>query len=153
MFIKKKKGYILLESLVILMFIFSISIYLNKLISNNYIKSSLFDTKFDIRTISLKEEEFLYKACESINNNKDLVNKIKEEKLLEDENENKIIYEYKNTGFKGRKIVITRNEDYIVEEKGNSKKYTYLEMKLKSNSHEDKIVLIPSLNKTDFIFG
>ncbi|MGL5352239.1 MAG: hypothetical protein ACRDA5_02820 [Clostridium sp.] len=58
----KEEGYILLQSVAILMIIICICTLLNKIILNNYLKSSVIYTSDDVRTLSRLEEETLIQA-------------------------------------------------------------------------------------------
>ncbi|MBX7380846.1 hypothetical protein K4H51_03800, partial [Clostridium chauvoei] len=59
---EKKKGFVLIESLGILLMVSFFSLFLNKIIVNNIKKSNVYYTKEDIRTLSLNQEEVLIEA-------------------------------------------------------------------------------------------
>ncbi|MBX7415433.1 hypothetical protein K4H65_00275 [Clostridium chauvoei] len=74
---EKKKGFVLIESLGILLMVSFFSLFLNKIIVNNIKKSNVYYTKEDIRTLSLNQEEVLIEAITYINKNSELKDKIK----------------------------------------------------------------------------
>lgn len=66
---KNNKGYVLLESIVILMLVACICMMLNKVVINNYLKSTVVYTRDDIKTLSGFEENALLDAMNAFNNN------------------------------------------------------------------------------------
>lgn len=58
----KERGYALLQTVVILMIVICICTLLNKIIVNNYLKSSVIYTSDDVRTLNRVEEETLSQA-------------------------------------------------------------------------------------------
>lgn len=67
---KKKSGYVLLESVVILMIVACICIILNKIAINNYLKSVVIHTRDDIKTLTVVEERILLESINYFNTNK-----------------------------------------------------------------------------------
>ncbi|MBX7279549.1 hypothetical protein [Clostridium chauvoei] len=146
---EKKKGFVLIESLGILLMVSFFSLFLNKIIVNNIKKSNVYYTKEDIRTLSLNQEEVLIEAITYINKNSELKDKIKGN-IENDKNEyfKEII---KSSKYKDLSIVVSNEAIYIEEIKSNLKKIIVLESKLKFIKNQEIIMLIPKYYESDYI--
>lgn len=146
---EKKKGFVLIESLGILLMVSFFSLFLNKIIVNNIKKSNVYYTKEDIRTLSLNQEEVLIEAITYINKNSELKDKVKGN-IENDKNEyfKEII---KSSKYKDLSIVVSNEAIYIEEIKSNLKKIIVLESKLKFIKNQEIIMLIPKYYESDYI--
>lgn len=143
MYVKKERGYILIESIIILMIIsFMLTLSLN-IVSNNYAKSKVISISDDIKTLSDTENEFLYLANQFIKSDKDkYLNLINEASLKN--SESKI---YQNSKIRNYYLAYENKAIFIIGTKSNSKKY----IRLNQIIEEDKIFLTPDFYKTDYM--
>ncbi|MBX7362575.1 hypothetical protein K4H50_00555 [Clostridium chauvoei] len=146
---EKKKGFVLIESLGILLMVSFFSLFLNKRIVNKIKKANVYYTKEDIITLSLNQEEVVIEAITYINKNSELKDKIKGN-IENDKNEyfKEII---KSLKYKDLSIVVSNEAIYIEEIKSNLKKIIVLESKLKFIKNQEIIMLIPKYYESDYI--
>lgn len=126
----KKTGYVLLESIVILMVIACICIMLNNIVINNNRKLKVINSKDDIKTLTITDERVLLGAIDEFNR---------------DRSKNKYII---------NDITITINGDKgMLTKKSGLNEESYVELKcIKSDVSGNEILnLVPKVYKTDYI--
>lgn len=133
---KREKAYVLLESIVILSVVACICMFLNKVVANNYLKSSIIYTKDDIKTLSVFEESILLDAMERFSNGEQ--------------------QPFINTGLIGEvkeTIVSISGVDGMLTKKKGSNRESYIDLKCENINVDGKevIKLVPKLYKTDYI--
>ncbi|MBU5454590.1 hypothetical protein [Caproiciproducens sp. MSJ-32] len=145
MFIKKKfkKGFILLQASIVLMLTIFIASLSLKIISNNFLKSKLYYSYEDLSSLNFNESEFLQLAIEAINLDLSSYENLKN-KAIENSKEVKI---YSNSNYKSFSIIHNSKKLYMVEAKGNGKRYIGLDEVIK----DDKLYLVPNSYRTDYI--
>lgn len=132
----RRKAYVILESIVILSVISCICMLLNKVVVNNYLKSSVIYTKDDIKTLSEFEESILIDAMNRFENGE----------------EQPFVKKYTDGEVKETIINIDKNFARLIKKKGtNGESYIDLECKVIRKGEEESIRLIPKLYKTDYI--
>lgn len=129
---KKKSGYVLLESVVILMIVACICIILNKIAINNYLKSVVIHTRDDIKTLTVVEERILLESINYFNANKSNT-------------------EYSNDALKIN-IEIYGNKGVMIKKSGLNEQ-SHIELKcIRSGGNEGEILnIVPNLYKTENI--
>lgn len=131
----RKSGYVLLESIVILMVVACICMFLNKIVVNNYLKYSVIYTRDDIKTLNEVEELVLIDAMNKFNNGE------------------KQPFEFEDPSKEIKKTIITIEEGSatLIKEKGTNGK-AYLDLECKKNvGVKETIKLVPKLYRTDYI--
>ena len=136
MHIKKKEGFILLETMLITSIcLLIISMYLKHII--RYIdKSNLYTSKNDLLYMEEQELEFIDKVQDDINSNVELVKNIKDT-----DSTSQVQYEYICNDMKFK---INKNSVFLIESKDNNKT---LFRKFKIVPLEDRIIIIPDYYK------
>lgn len=132
----KRSGYVLLEAIVILAVVASICMFLNKVVANNYLKSSIIYTRDDIKTLSDFEEKTLLDAMKRFSNgekqpfiNKDIIGDVKE-----------------------TIVSISETSGRLTKKKGiNGESYIDLECEKIIMNGKETIKLVPKFYKTDYI--
>lgn len=130
----KKEGYVLLESIVILMLVAFIAMLLNKVVVNNYLQSSVINIRENIRTLTTSEENMLLNAIEFFNNDE---SKTKYEEIYGKE-----------------KITITIEETsgtLVKEDKDKRKLYIYLNCENQIINGKRVINLTPKTYRTKYM--
>ncbi|MBU3106599.1 hypothetical protein [Clostridium gasigenes] len=133
----KKRGYVLLEAVVILMVVACICMLLNKIVINNYLKSSVIHTRDDIKTLSGFEEYHLLEA---------------EKEFSTDKTKNKYIR--KNPSLEIKKVIININgtSGTLIKQDINGN-HDHVELECKKNIVDGKelVKLVPKFYRTDYI--
>lgn len=131
---EKKEGYVLLESIVILMLVAFIAMLLNKVVVNNYLQSSVVNIRENIRTLTTSEENMLLDAIEFFNNDE---SKTKYEEIYGKE-----------------KITITIEETsgtLVKEDENKRELYIYLNCEKKTINGKRVINLTPKTYRTKYM--
>lgn len=133
----KKKGYVLLESIVILMVVACICMLLNKIVINNYLKSSVIYTRDDIKTLSGFEEYHLLEA---------------EKEFSEDKIKSKYSREKLSGEIKKVTININGTTGTLVKQDINGN-HSHIELECKRITKDGKelVKLVPKFYRTDYI--
>lgn len=137
----KKSGYVLVESIVILMVVSCICVAINKIAINNYLKSKVLYTREDIKTLTLTEEVALLESIKYFNDNSDknkYVIKKPDKYIISPE-----IY----------RVTIDKDKNILIKEKSNSKAYTEIDMKSVVVGNKIVINIVPKFCKTDYIMN
>lgn len=133
----KQQGYVLLEAIIILMVVASICMLLNKVVINNYLKSSVVYTRDDIKTLSKVEEKELLNAITFFN-----------------EDRTKVKYISPNLNGEIKKITIDINgtSGWLIKERSsNGKSYIQLECNEIIKNEIKLINIVPKFYETDYI--
>ncbi len=138
-----KRAYVLLETMIILMFISFIVTLALKVIQNNYLKSNNFYIYEETKSLTLVESELVYLTNDFINKNKDEYRKLVNEGILEKQ-EKKI---YSNSNYKNLSVVFNGKDFFMIEEKGNGRRF----IGLKETANQENIILTPNHYKTNYI--
>ncbi|AYE35630.1 hypothetical protein [Clostridium septicum] len=148
----KKKGFVIIESLGVLLIVLFFSLILNKIIINNIKKSNVYYIAEDIKTLTLNEEKLLMEAIIFVNKEDEVKIKIKEKILNENNNiqgeDFKFIIKYSQN--KNLSLVLTRDKTYIEEVKSSNKRRIGIETKLKESNEIEFIMLTPKYYETKF---
>ena len=148
----KKKGFVIIESLGVLLIVLFFSLILNKIIINNIKKSNVYYMAEDIKTLTLNEEKLLMEAIIFVNKEDEVKIKIKEKILNENNNiqgeDFKFIIKYSQN--KNLSLVLTRDKTYIEEVKSSNKRRIGIETKLKESNEIEFIMLTPKYYETKF---
>lgn len=121
---KKKKGFALIQTLVVLMIVvLLVNISIN-LISYNYLKSQIFFSYNDKKSLNIEEENILKEF------NKKLLDGLKS-----------------GTSIKKYKFIQRENQYYIIKKLDNSNRYMEVEMK----EYNGNKILVPNYYKTENI--
>lgn len=136
---KKKKGFSLVETIIIFMIIIVISNISLKFVLNMHLRANEYNTYSDKKSLSIDEEEYLETLNIKIESNSDSLNNLVG---LNKEISNS------NSKFKSYTLEKINNKYYITKVKGSSKMYIGLD---KINDKEYKF--IPSTYKTQYIYG
>ncbi|MDU5111661.1 MAG: hypothetical protein E6248_14555 [Clostridium sp.] len=136
---KKKKGFSLVETIIIFMIIIVISNISLKFILNIHLRSNEYRTYSDKKSLSIEEEEYLETLNIKIKRNSDSLNNLVG---LSKEISNS------NSNFKSYALEKINNKYYITKVKGSSKMYIGLD---EINDKEYKF--LPSTYKTQYIYG
>lgn len=148
----KKKGFVIIESLGVLLIVLFFSLILNKIIINNIKKSNVYYIAEDIKTLTLNEEKLLMEAIIFVNKEDEVKIKIKEKILNENNNiqgeDFKFIIKYSQN--KNLSLVLTRDKTYIEEVKSSNKRRIGIETKLKESNEIEFIMLTPEYYETKF---
>ncbi|MGL5085217.1 MAG: hypothetical protein ACRC68_05795 [Clostridium sp.] len=134
----KEKGYVLLQSVVILMIVVCICTLLNKIICNNYLKSSVIYTADDIRTLSRIEAETLSQAEIYFKSHNDSFKK-----------------DISVSGEKARKIIVVvngTNGEMIKDDGNGNHSHIKLECETEVLSGDKKVKLKPTGYRTEYIY-
>ncbi|SCJ54622.1 Uncharacterised protein [uncultured Clostridium sp.] len=125
MHIKNKKGFALLEVLIIVnILIVLISLYARQNLINIR-KSKYYMVKEDIMTLTIEEEQFIKEAEINVSSDISLVTKLKENGVDESVN-------ITSTNNKNLYIEILKKDIYLIHKKGSEKKYRKLEYEIVS---------------------
>lgn len=145
MYIKscRKRAYVLLETMIILMFISFIVTLALKVIQSNYLKSNNFYIYEETKSLTLVESELLYLTNDFINKNKEEYRKLINDGILE-KKEKKI---YSNSNYKNLSVVFNGKDYFMIEEKENGRRF----IGLKETANKENIILIPNHYKTNYI--
>ncbi|WP_411167933.1 hypothetical protein ACH36K_12410 [Clostridium sp. MB05] len=138
-----KRAYVLLESMIILMFISFIVTLALKVIQSNYLKSNNFYIYEETKSLTLVESELLYLTNDFINKNKEEYRKLINDGILE-KKEKKI---YSNSNYKNLSVVFNGKDYFIIEEKENGRRF----IGLKETANQENIILTPNHYKTNYI--
>lgn len=136
---KKKKGFSLVETIILFMIIIVISNISLKFILNIYLRLNEYSTYSDKKSLSIDEEEYLATLNIKIKSNSDSLNNLVG---LSKEISNS------NSKFKSYALEKINNKHYITKVKGSSKMYIGLD---EINNKEYKFM--PSVYKTQYIYG
>ena len=139
----KKKGFVLLESIITLAFLLVLFDFGLSIAFNNYSKGKLYYNYEDRRNLSFEENKIINKATLYVNENMEEYNNAKKE-ALEGKKE-KIIY--KDLEYKNYYVIINEKYINIVEEKSSERRY----VEIIENKKEDKIYFVPSGYRIDFV--
>lgn len=136
---KKKKGFSLVETIIIFMIIIVISNISLKFVLNIHLRANEYYTFPDKKSLSIEEEEYLETLNIKIKNNSDSLNNLV---TLSKEISNS------NSNFKSYALEKISNNYYITKVKDRSKMYIGLD---EVNDKEYKFK--PSTYKTKYIYG
>lgn len=145
MFIKKKKGVVLIEVNILLMIILALFSASTKIFTRNIERSQHLYSREDIKTISYLEYEFLQEFNKFISEKKEEYQKIKE--VGEDKTVDLLIDN--NTKYKNYSIIFKNKKFYIIHKNSNSTKYIGIDEHIEG----DLIYFKPNNYKTDYIVG
>lgn len=137
--IKKKKGFSLVETIIIFMIIIVISNISLKFILNIHLRANEYRTFPDKKSLSIDEEEYLDTLNIKIKSNSDSLNNLV---TLSKE------ISTSNTKFKSYALEKINNNYYITKRTGSSKMYIGLD-EVNDNEYKFK----PSTYKTQYIYG
>ena len=141
MYIKKKRGFALLETLIVIsILIVLISLYAKQNFVNLR-KSNYYGIKEDILTLNSEEEQLIKVAENKISLDIELMRKLEEEGI-----EEKIIYTSSNDN--NLYIELLDKDIYLIHKKNLEKKYRKLEYEVVSEP--EKIKLIPTRYITSY---
>lgn len=135
----KNQGYVLLETVIILMVIACICMLLNKIVINNYLKTEIIHTRDDIRTLSDVEENAILEAMIFFSNNS---SENKKEINKPSADVSKIVIVIKGT--LGMLIKVDNN---------GSHSHIKLECRSINTNGHSSIKLIPKVYRTDYIYN
>lgn len=145
----KKKGFVLLESIIALGFLLILFEFGLNIAFNNFSKGKLYYNYEDRRTLSFEENRIINKLNLYVNENKnESENEKKYNKAKEDamKGEKEEIF-YTDLEYKNYYVIINDKYINIVEERSNQRRYVELIEKKKDN----KIYFIPSGYRIDFV--
>ena len=140
----KKKGFVLLESIIALGFLLILFEFGLNIAFNNFSKGKLYYNYEDRRTLSFEENRIINKLNLSVNeseNKQEEYNKAKEDAIKGE----KIIY--KDSEYKNYYVIINDKYINIVEEKSKQRRY----VELLESEKDNKIYFIPSGYRIDFV--
>ncbi|VYU62695.1 hypothetical protein [Clostridium tertium] len=136
---KKKKGFSLVETIIIFMLIIVISNISLKFILNNYLRSQQYYTYSDVKSLSIDDEAYLDILNVKVKNNSEVLNDI--------QNLNKEIKEI-DSSLKKYALEKVNNKYYITKTKNSSKIYIGLD-----ENRDKEYLFSPSTYKTQYIYG
>ncbi|WP_300380795.1 hypothetical protein [Clostridium sp.] len=139
----KKKGFVLLESIIALGFLLVLFDFGLSITFNNYSKSKLYYNYQDRKTLSFEENKVINNFNIYVNANIEEYNEAKKE-VIEGKKE-KIIYndlEYKNYY-----VIINGKYINIVEEKSSQRRY----VEIMENNKENEVYFIPTGYRIGFV--
>lgn len=139
----KKKGFVLLESIITLTFLLILLEFGLNIFLINYSKGNLYYYYEDRLTLSFKENKIINRFDIYVNENKEEYNKAKAE-ALDGKKEKKI---YTDLEYKNHYVIINDKYINIVEERSGTRRYVEIIEKKK----DDKIYFVPSGYRIDFV--
>ena len=139
----KKKGFVLLESIITLTFLLVLFNSGLSVAFNNYLKGNLYYNYEDRRALSFEENKIINKATLYVNENMEEYNNAKKEAL---EGKKEKIF-YKDLEYKNYYVIINEKYINIVEDKSSKRRY----VEIIENKKEDKIYFVPSGYRIDFV--
>ena len=145
MFIKRKKGVVLIEVNIFLMIILVLFSASTKIFTRNIERSQHLYSREDIKTISYLEYEFLQEFNKFVLEKKEKYQEVKE--AGEDKTVDFLIDN--NEKYKNYSIIFNNEKFYIIHEKSNSTKYIGIDEHIQGNL----IYFKPNNYKTDYIIG
>lgn len=143
MHIKKKKGIILLETIVIINIIMLLIFLYSKQGLINIKKAKYFHIKDDIKTMSIDEEEVLLEVNKIINEDEQLLDKIVSERSFEN-----VEFKHEYTKDSNYNVINNKENLYITHDNEYKKKYRKLEIVI--NEESKTISLKPSTYVTSY---
>lgn len=145
MFIRRKKGVVLIEVNILLMIILALFSASTKIFTRNIEISQHLYSREDIKTISYLEYEFLQEFNNFILNNKE---KYQTDKEIGKDNKEDFFID-NNTKYRKYSIIVKNKKFYIIHKNSNSTKYIGIDEHIKG----DLIYFKPNNYKTDYIVG
>lgn len=135
---KRKQGYILLEVLLLVGVVSFLLMVNSKIIVENITKSSLYQIKEDILTLTLNESNLIYEANLEINNSEELV------ETLADSNKAKSLnYNYTYSKDKNLKIKMVKGQMFLIRYEKNKELYRWMDFKVKKVDDKEQIIITP----------
>lgn len=136
---KRKQGYILLEVLLLVGVVSFLLMVNSKVIVENITKSSLYQIKDDILTLSLNESNLIYEANLEINNSEELV------ETLADSNKVKSLnYNYTYSKDKNLKIKMVKGQMFLIRYENKKELYRLMDFKVKKIDDKEQIAITPT---------
>lgn len=143
----KKKGFVLLESIITLGFLLILFEFGLNIAFNNFSKGKLYYNYEDRLTLSFEENRIINKLNLYVNENEEEYNKAKEDAMKGEKEKDKEKIIYTDLEYKNYYVIINDKYINIVEERSNQRRYVELIEKKKDN----KINFIPSGYRIDFV--
>lgn len=139
----KKKGFVLLESIIALGFLLLLFDFGLSIAFNNFSKGKLYYNYEDIRTLSFEENKIINKLDSYVNENIEEYNKAKE--AAKEGKKEKILY--KDLEYKNYYVIINEKYINIVEERSSQRRY----VEIIENKKGDEIFFVPSGYRIGFV--
>lgn len=143
----KKKGFVLLESIIALGFLLILFEFGLNIAFNNFSKGKLYHNYEDRLNLSFEENRIINKFNLYVNENKEEYNKAKEDAMKGEKEKDKEKIIYKDLEYKNYYVIINDKYINIVEEKSGKRRY----VELIESKKDNQINFIPSGYKIDFV--
>lgn len=137
--VKRNRGYILLEVLILLNIISILILLSSRIIVENITKAKLYQIKNDILTLSLDESSLIKEATIDINDNEELYENMKDSDKVNDVN-----YLYTYSKDSNLNIKIKEGKIFLIRKNKSGDLYRAMTSKIKKIEEEEKIILIPT---------
>jgi competence protein ComGC len=136
---KRKRGYILLEVLILLNVISLFIILNSKTIVENVTKARLYQINDDILTLRLDENNLIKEASLDINNNEEIY-----KNLIDSNKVTEVNYLYKYSKDSNLNIYIKEGKIFLIRKNKSGDLYRIMMHKVKKRGNKEEIIIIPT---------